>query len=100
MTQQPKERANLVRRCLASSKPLDALRLCHCIGTDLSLPDPATGMTPLMVAAGSGQKEEVEVLVGEFKVRAGMVDKEGRTAYDHAVQGKHDEVATLLRPKA
>lgn len=71
-----------------------AVRLHVARGDDLNARD-ARGMTPLMIAA-SRNKGEICRLLLEAGAVADLVDTDGRTAYDIAVQAGAKDAAALL----
>jgi ankyrin repeat protein len=67
-------------------------------GADLNAKDDAFGWTPLHIAALFGYKEIAELLIVEgADVNAKAKVDDGATPLDHAINGKHTEIADLLR---
>jgi ankyrin repeat protein len=52
------------------------------------------GQTALIYAAKNGQAEIIKILL---KLEGGIHDKNGMSAYNHAVKNKHTECAKLLQ---
>ena len=55
------------------------------------------GTTPLMLGAKSGSVEATRILL-EHGADKTIRDKDGKTAYDYAIENEHLELAELLRP--
>lgn len=64
-------------------------------GADIDARESTQGFTPLMMAAGLGQKEVVEVLL-KHKADKTLVDKDNESAADHARISGHDEIVAML----
>ena len=56
----------------------------------------ANGMTALMAAAQSGYNEIVKILVEEARADWKRIDKDGKTALDHAREKEHEDVIEYL----
>jgi ankyrin repeat protein len=56
------------------------------------------GFTPLMSAAQNGNAELTKLLLTHGADRNVETD-DGKTAHDFAIEGKHDDVATLVAGK-
>ena len=65
-------------------------------GADIDARDSTEGFTPLMMAAGLGQTEVVEVLL-KHQADKTLVDKDNESAADHARNSGHDEIVALLK---
>lgn len=64
-------------------------------GADVNNASVGNGRTPLMLAALEGCVDVISLLL-EKGARLDMKDKEGRTAYDLAVSGKHEGAIKML----
>jgi ankyrin repeat protein len=65
-------------------------------GADIDARDSTEGFTPLMMAAGLGQTEVVEVLL-KHQADKTLVDNDNESAADHARNSGHDEIVALLK---
>ena len=74
----------------------ESVRVLIAAGADVNARDATEGFTPLMMAAGLGEPEVVEVLL-ENKADASLVDEDQETAADHARNAGHDEIVKMLK---
>ncbi|KAK0219070.1 hypothetical protein IW262DRAFT_1076464 [Armillaria fumosa] len=58
------------------------------------------GRTALSIAASLGGVQSVKMLVDHMGIGISAKDNDGKSAYDIAVEGRQDEVATLLAERA
>jgi uncharacterized protein len=61
------------------------------------LPDNG-GRTPLMHAAAHGHHDNVKLLL-KAGADPALADKQGKTAYNIALENRHDDTARAVRPK-
>ena len=65
-------------------------------GADVNARDTTEGFTPLMMAAGLGQPEVVEVLLAHNADKS-LVDDDQESAADHAKNSGHDKIVEMLK---
>jgi ankyrin repeat protein len=65
-------------------------------GADVNARDTTEGFTPLMMAAGLGQPEVVDVLLAHNADKS-LVDDDQESAADHAKNSGHDKIVELLK---
>ncbi|RAI43674.1 ankyrin repeat domain-containing protein, partial [Rhodoplanes roseus] len=65
-------------------------------GRSPDLPDAASGLTPLMFAAGLGDRDKLAVLIGAGALVDALDRKAGAAALHKACQGAHTEAARML----
>jgi ankyrin repeat protein len=65
--------------------------------TNVDYADTETGVTPLMSGALKGSIDAVKILL-EYGADMSIKDMDGKTAYDHAIENGHTELAELLKP--
>ncbi len=64
-------------------------------GANVNAPDGTEGFKPLMMAAGLGQSEIVEILLAN-KAKVSQKDTDEETAIDHARNAGHDDIVKRL----
>jgi ankyrin repeat protein len=65
-------------------------------GANINARDSTEGFTPMMMAAGLGQTEVVELLL-KHQADKTLVDNDNESAADHARNSGHDEIVALLK---
>ena len=100
-TQQPAERHRLLRRCIDCSRPTDALRLVHSLGTDISsaASTDAAGETALMYSVRQKNLEAARVLL-ELGAKPQLRDASGKTALDLALETRQPKLEKVLAAAA
>ena len=84
--------------CAGKKNDAERARALH-DGAELEWRHPVSGRTPLIQAASLGREALVQVLL-EVGAQRDAVDKDGRTARDLAIAGKHLAVVALLEGRA
>jgi hypothetical protein len=83
----------LIHACTGPFAP--TVKALIAAGADINATDGTEGFTPLMMAAGLGQAEIVEILLAN-KVTVDLIDEDQETAIDHARNAGHEAIVTRL----
>lgn len=83
----------LIHACTGPFAP--TVKALIAAGADINATDGTEGFTPLMMAAGLGQAEIVEILLAN-KVTVDLKDEDQETAIDHARNAGHEAIVTRL----
>jgi ankyrin repeat protein len=83
----------LIHACTGPFAP--TVKALIAAGADINATDGTEGFTPLMMAAGLGQVEIVEILLAN-KVTVDLKDEDQETAIDHARNAGHEAIVTRL----
>lgn len=75
----------------------DIIKILHSVGADINFQDSDYGMTALMYAAQGEDEESVKVLL-QLGADPNLMDYSNMTAYMHAIDTGHENIATLLKP--